>query len=735
MENFSYHVPFYVATNGVYASGHISDIVGGQIGLFDRQNFSVATASGLAKELFFAQGAIGGKGWYGEPVTDSHKSPFFLAKDVKNIYKALPAKIQNEEWVVGYDGSQSSKSLEFIQGKPTRIKLYFEGEPIYRMFNAPKEYVISYTPPLNCVSDCASSCDGTRVDPKPSAIKLIDQINSHPELRKLGVSAKLVENTFVAASVTKEQYKLQVFDSGNGVSLAQVKAQYPGKDIVVPQGSRSGVTSTYVLTQPVADSAPADFQYQGANIQLAVCGVCPDGWTLTAPADSYLVTRPLAGTEDLSGGGQAFANIVKGNYFAAKTFNAATAVSANQVTLTAHGFITGQKVTYANGGGTSVGGLTTATDYYVVVVDANTIKVATTYANAVAASPTTIAITAGVGAAHSFTGAAVATFEGANGAVATIRLTVPGGITLTTYNADVINQEYVNGATCVSPAGSTVAWTVGATGVSGSRTLKIKLKRPDCNASGNRVADITAALTGVKGVNIGTLTTIAGDACFDEYTVTQTSDDFLDESCLTGNVSFTYGTPLPMIDGYAWEILDPTITPDNTRKVGIKIAAGYFDPKFGNCSFDPTDYYENMPIKMQVTALIEDADNCVYAGAPTSRQTKNARIARQSGEYVVREQIMKTDAYLKHVDQWDINPRMREAFDMQLLSTVDRNAYYVLYYITYEANYNQTSRKALKEKFTTVVAFKEGDPQLAQFEAKIVDVIAAKSDVVPHTNA
>jgi hypothetical protein len=46
MENFSYHVPFYVVNGGVATAGHSADLKPGQIGLFDRNTFSVATALG-----------------------------------------------------------------------------------------------------------------------------------------------------------------------------------------------------------------------------------------------------------------------------------------------------------------------------------------------------------------------------------------------------------------------------------------------------------------------------------------------------------------------------------------------------------------------------------------------------------------------------------------------------------------------------------------------------------------
>ena len=49
MENFSYHVPFYVVTGGIAQSGHSADLNPGQVGLFDKSTFSVATSAGNGK--------------------------------------------------------------------------------------------------------------------------------------------------------------------------------------------------------------------------------------------------------------------------------------------------------------------------------------------------------------------------------------------------------------------------------------------------------------------------------------------------------------------------------------------------------------------------------------------------------------------------------------------------------------------------------------------------------------
>lgn len=64
----------------------------------------------------------------------------------------------------------------------------------------------------------------------------------------------------------------------------------------------------------------------------------------------------------------------------AKTFVAANVTpAADTITITAHGFVTGLKVALT---GTNLPGGLSATNYWVIVVDANTIKLATSLANA-----------------------------------------------------------------------------------------------------------------------------------------------------------------------------------------------------------------------------------------------------------------------------------------------------------------------------------------------------------------
>lgn len=733
MENFSYHVPFYVVTGGIDTSGHSSELTAGQVGLFDRSTFSVATSVGSGKEFFFAQGNIGGKDFYGQPVTESHKSPFFYGKDVVNMYMSTPKTIQNEEWVIGFNGAASSVGLRYETGKAIRVKMIFTGNPSYRFFGGPKEYVVSYTPAEDCTEPCSGSdCPDTITDCLVHTQALVDAINTHVELRKFGVTAKLVTNTYVAATTNMTKWCLEVCDNGDTLSLQAVQAQYP--TVKITRSARAGSISTYTFCASDDADDPADFT-QSASVSAAVCSECPAGSTLTGGSDVYYVTRPLAGSEDLSGdvARQTYADTIGTAYEAAGVATIPTTdVSGNVITETAHKFVTGQKVTYSNGGGTSITGLTTNTDYYVIRLTADTFSVADTYALALAGTAITLSGTGNN--AQTFRPIFLASFVSNNGGTALVRLTVPSGVSLTTLLGDSVDFAFSNGESCVFATPAAISWDECGVGISSERTMKIKqLNRPDCDSDGDRLADLTSILAGVQGIQIDTLTKIAGTACADDYTVVQSSIDCLDEGCLTSNVTFTYDD-LPAFEGHAWELVPEVVSEDDTRKCGIRISAGYIDPQFGNCSFQPTDFYETEPLKMEVSLLGEDDSACDVANWPSVLQTQYGRQSRQSGEWVLREVIMKTDAYLEHIDQYSSDPRMREAFDQNLLNMVDRNAFYNLFYVTFKASYGNSFRKDEQESFTAVFAFKSTDASSETFKTQILDVLTAKSGVTLHIN-
>ena len=59
------------------------------------------------------------------------------------------------------------------------------------------------------------------------------------------------------------------------------------------------------------------------------------------------------------------------------TFNAASNVAAAAITISSHGFVTGDEVIYSDGGGTAIAELADGGHYFVTKVDANTVNLST----------------------------------------------------------------------------------------------------------------------------------------------------------------------------------------------------------------------------------------------------------------------------------------------------------------------------------------------------------------------
>ena len=84
-------------------------------------------------------------------------------------------------------------------------------------------------------------------------------------------------------------------------------------------------------------------------------------------------------------------------------------VSADTIKINNHRFLTGSRVTYTNGGGGNIGGLSTGTVYFTIRVDPNTIQLATSDSNARSGSVINLT-TVGSGKSHTLSVA----FDGVN---------------------------------------------------------------------------------------------------------------------------------------------------------------------------------------------------------------------------------------------------------------------------------------------------------------------------------
>jgi hypothetical protein len=136
----------------------------------------------------------------------------------------------------------------------------------------------------------------------------------------------------------------------------------------------------------------------------------------------------------------------------------AVTTATSTITITTHKYLTGTKLTYSAASGTVLGGLTDATAYYVITVDANTIKLASSLANAQAG--TAITLTGTGNSSQTFTGdTATATSSITAGAVSSVTVTNVGSAYLTVPAVTVAKPIRTIPTTSITVSTDTIAYT------------------------------------------------------------------------------------------------------------------------------------------------------------------------------------------------------------------------------------------------------------------------------------
>ena len=111
---------------------------------------------------------------------------------------------------------------------------------------------------------------------------------------------------------------------------------------------------------------------------------------------------------------------------------------------------------------------------------------------------------------------------------------------------------------------------------------------------------------------------------------------------------------------------------------GMSLTGAYVETKFGNCSFQITDFFEKEPVKILVSEVDYNGDPCVFEGLCVVTECPGLQ-GMGFGEQVVRDLIL-SESYLQNYFHTDI--RIREITQgNQILNSVNRNALYYRYFI------------------------------------------------------
>lgn len=612
----------------------------GQFGVFNSRYKAVTTAGEAAKSphVVFGQGRLenvpGLTHKYSDKVSRGSLIEWYKTTGNPNA--------KNQITYAGFDGVDTNKSISV--GCNEQVSLTIRARSLYidTAFAYGLTRTVTFTTP--CCEDCGDDCE--TIDPRIVANAWSEMVNNEPMLSKFVLATPVFDCTVdpdAGTFVDTVTYCVSVCDNGDAGALADVQAQYP--DSIVIRSERDGSISTYQIELLASEGAPDDVVIT-KPVKLAVCDTCPTGYTLQNEQEQYIIERPLAGSETLvtPANKQTFANLVKAAYIAPKVFNGASGVddTAETVTLTAHDLVAGEAVVYTAGGGTAVTGLTEGGTFYVIVVDANTIKLATTKANALAG--TAINLTDGVGAAHSFTVKSTATFLENTGSSAVILVKVDKGQgELAALSADTVTQIDNIEALCVPPTGASTAFAACGTGFKAQRTLSITLA-DDCD-SATTLAELQALYPDA------TVTLEESANCNSRYELVQTS--------LTSHETCDFKTPakydqVQPYGGIEWVLKSTTLTGSGCV-AGVKIEGKPLD-KYGN-PCDPIAFpHEWDQLTFEVFA---------YKGASTSQDfttfdrcdnipittVQKSKVATGSGEeiFMLEKRYHSYQTTLKHI--------------------------------------------------------------------------------------
>jgi hypothetical protein len=112
---------------------------------------------------------------------------------------------------------------------------------------------------------------------------------------------------------------------------------------------------------------------------------------------------------------------------------------------------------------------------------------------------------------------------------------------------------------------------------------------------------------------------------------------------------------------------------------GMSLTGAYVETKFGNCSFEVTDFFEKEPVTILASEVDLNGDPCTFEGLCVVTECPGLQ-GMGFGEQVVRDLIL-SESYLQNFFR-DSDMRIREitqGFD--ILNAVNRNALYTRYFI------------------------------------------------------
>ena len=174
---------------------------------------------------------------------------------------------------------------------------------------------------------------------------------------------------------------------------------------------------------------------------------------------------------------------------------------------------------------------------------------------------------------------------------------------------------------------------------------------------------------------------------------------------------------------------------------GLILGGAYVSTVFGDCSFEPTDYFEKEPVQIYASEVDETGDPCVFSGIcvkrgsgvdasdPLGTVAGQPYLAKQGegfGETVLRDMIL-SESYLQNY--WNDDPRIREiTLGNAPINAISRTSTYVRYQILHNVpRFNNPSSTFDNDQYLLEVIVPSA---VATFEADMAAILTAAGNGV-----
>jgi len=227
-----------------------------------------------------------------------------------------------------------------------------------------------------------------------SALTFIGEIaRAYPSFNSFTLSGVAISNT--AGQFTCSAASLSVAD------VIKITGTFGGTGSIT---GYSNVADNFYKVSSITGTSPnvTGFTLTTLTGTAIITGVgTPTGLTYTAGGISAINTVGGVREINLTSFGSGYTSNPTITFTApTKTFSGTDVNTTTEVlTIGSHWFSTGARVTYTNGGGTTIGGLVNNTTYYIIKSSSTSVKLASSYANAIAGTAINLT-SAGVGSSH-----------------------------------------------------------------------------------------------------------------------------------------------------------------------------------------------------------------------------------------------------------------------------------------------------------------------------------------------